>query len=294
MADIEKSTVPETEDGKKTAAEKKADKQQKKEEKRAQRAEQKRQELLAYGRKMRKKQEEKRARYGKNGKRRGRFAFAAPLGFIMSILAVIGAVTVVSAGVQAVRNLTDDTALREEAYYFLQPLTTYNPTPEFSDVNEEDLDELLQAAVWRIINTERIRMLREKDDNTAYELDGNGRLIVAVKEVEDAYHYLFGNDAVLHNRSLEDDDLEYSEKNACYYVPFNFTNSLYQPVIDTIRRNGGDYAVKVAYVSVNDLKVDEHGENIDPTPDMASFSQVYVLRRTDGHFIVTAVGQEAE
>ena len=234
MADIEKSTVPETEDGKKTAAEKKADKQQKKEEKRAQRAEQKRQELLAYGRKMRKKQEEKRARYGKNGKRRGRFAFAAPLGFIMSILAVIGAVTVVSAGVQAVRNLTDDTALREEAYYFLQPLTTYNPTPEFSDVNEEDLDELLQAAVWRIINTERIRMLREKDDNTAYELDGNGRLIVAVKEVEDAYHYLFGNDAVLHNRSLEDDDLEYSEKNACYYVPFNFTNSLYQPVIDTI------------------------------------------------------------
>ena len=52
--------------------------------------------------------------------------------------------------------------------------------------------------------------------------------------------------------------------------------------------------MKVAYVSVNDLKVDGHGNNIDPTPDMASFSQVYVLRKTGGHFIVTAVGQEAQ
>ena len=105
MADTEKRTAAGAEENTEVAATPKADKKQKKEEKRAQRAEQKRQELLAYGRKMRKKREEKCARYGKNGKRRGKFAFAAPLGFVMSILAVIGAVAVVSACVQAVRSL---------------------------------------------------------------------------------------------------------------------------------------------------------------------------------------------
>lgn len=275
------------------ADDKKEQKNIDKSERQAARADKKRKKLLAYAEKMQEKEAERNARFSKKGKRRGRFSWAAPVGFIMSVLSVIGAVALVFGAVNLIKDLTDDTALREEAYDFLLPLMTYNPIPDFDDVNAEDLDELLQAAVWRITEAERVRMLREKDDNTAYSLDGNGRLIVPATEIEASYHYLFGNDAVLHHRSLEDDDLEYSEANACYYVPFNFINSLYQPIIDTVRRSGGEYHVRVAYVSVNDLEVDERGKTIPPTADMASFKQVYVLKRADGHFILTAVGQES-
>ncbi len=254
----------------------------------------KREKLIAYGKKLREKEAERKARVDKNGHRRGRYRWAAPVGFVTTLLAIVGVVAVVATGIGMVRELTDDTALREEITYFLQPLTAYNPIPDFVDVNEEDIDELLRAAVWRITEAERIRMLREKDENTKYELDNNGRLIVPVAEVEASYKALFGEEAVLNNRTLGEDDVEYSETNKTYFVPFNFVTSLHQPVIDTIRRNGNVYHVRIAFVSSADLEVDERGNTIQPTPDMGAFAQIYVLKRVDGQFTVTAVGSEAE
>lgn len=275
-------------------ADKKAEKAKRKADKRAAKEKAKRDKLIAYGRKLREREAEKKARHDKNGQRRGRYRWAAPVGFLMSVLAVVGVVAVIATGVGMVKELTEDTALREEIYYFLQPLTTYNPIPDFDDVNEENIDELLRAAVWRITEAERVRMLKEKDENTNYELDNNGRLIVPAAQVEASYKALFGEDAVLQNRTLGEDDVEYSEGSRSYYVPFNFVSSLHLPVIDTIQRRGNEYQVRVAYVSSADLEVDDRGNTIDPTPDMASFAQIYVLKRIDGNFIVAAVGSEAE
>lgn len=284
LEDVEPVKQPEKKA--KPSAEEKAEKAAAKEKK-------KKDKLIAYGRKLKAREQERNARVSKYGNRRGRYKWAAPVGFIMSLLAVIGVIAVLITGVNMVRELADDTALREEIYYFLQPITTYNPVPEFENINEEDYDELLRAAVWRITEAERVRMLREKDENTAYDLDNNGRLIVPVTEVEASYKYLFGDAAVLNHRTLGEDDVEYSESNTCYYIPFNFISSLHQPVIDTIHRRGNEYQVRVAYVSVNDLEVDERGNTIEPTADMADFTQIFVLSRVDGHFTVTAVGSEA-
>ena len=128
--------------------------------KRAAKKQAKKEKLIAYGKKLREKEAERKARVDKNGQRRGRYRWAAPVGFVTTILAIVGVVAVIATGVGMVRELTDDTALREEISYFLQPLTAYNPIPDFDDVNEEDIDELLRAAVWRITEAERIRMLR--------------------------------------------------------------------------------------------------------------------------------------
>ncbi len=263
-------------------------------EKAAKKQQEKKEKLIAYGKKLKAREAERNARVSKYGNRRGRYKWAAPVGFLMSLFAVLGVVAVVATGVSMVRDLMDDTDLREEMHYFLQPLTTYNPLPEFSDVNEDDYDELLRAALWRITEAERIRMLREKDDTTAYELDNNGRLIVPVAEVEASYKYLFGDGAVLNHRTLGEDDVEYDEATSHYYVPFNFVNSAYQPLIDTIYRTGDEYQVRVAYVPVDALEVDERGNTIEPTPDMAVEAQIFVLKRVDGHFIVTAIGSEAQ
>lgn len=265
----------------------------KKAKKAAAKEKQKKEKLVAYAQKLRAREAERNARVSKYGNRRGRYKWAAPVGFLMSILAIIGVVAIVAVGVNFVHEIADDTKLRDEISYFLKPITTYNPVPEFENVNEADFDELLRAAVWRITEAERVRMLREKDDNTAYELDGNSRLIVSVTEVEDSYRYLFGTDAVLNHRTLGEDDVEYSEANACYYIPFNFINSLYEPVIDTIRRRNGEYWVRIGYVSINNLEVDERGDTIPPTADMADFAQIFVLKRVDGHFTVVSVGSES-
>ncbi len=296
MADWKKveQTPDEASENTATPVAEKTDKKAAREAKRAAKKQAEKEKLIAYGRKLREKEAERKARVDKNGQRRGRYRWAAPVGFLTTILAIVGVVAVIATGVGVVRELVDDTALRDEIGYFLQPLTAYNPIPDFDDVNAEDIDELLRAAVWRITEAERIRMLREKDENTKYELDNNGRLIVPVAEVEASYKVLFGEKAVLNNRTLGEDDVEYSETNKTYFVPFNFVTSLHQPVIDTIHRRGNVYQVRIAFVSSADLEVDERGNTIDPTPDMAAFAQIYVLERVDGQFTVTAVGSEAE
>jgi hypothetical protein len=305
MADWEKveQTLEQDAQGKKKPAsvkeegekpvEKKAEKAAKKAKKTAQKEKKRKEKLIAYGKKMQEKEAEKNARVDKKGRRKGRYNWAAPLGLVMTVFAIIGMIATVSVATDFVKTLTDDTALKQELTYALQPLTTYNPVPSFDETNREEVDELLRAAVWRITDAERIRMLREKDDNTAYELDNNGRLIVPVAEVEASYRYLFGDDAVLKNRTLgEEEDLEYSEGNNCYYVPFTFVNSLHQPVIDTVKNRGGQYHVRVAYVSVNELQVDERGNTLAPTPEMASFAQIFVVKKINGRFVITAVGEE--
>ena len=58
-------------------------------------------------------------RYDKKGRRRGKYAYAAPLGMLISLLSIIGVIAIVVSGIGTVRNATDTTALGEEIYYFL-------------------------------------------------------------------------------------------------------------------------------------------------------------------------------
>ena len=226
-------------------------------------------------------------RYDKKGRRRGKYAYAAPLGLLISLLSIIGVIAIVVSGVGAVRNATDPTELGEEIYYFLEPLLMYSPTP-FEGVSAEQ-DAFLNAAAYRVMQAEQIRMLREGDEICIYPVDDNGRIAVPVEEVTASYQTLFGDDALLTHRSVEDSGLEYSESDACYYVPFETVNTGYRPVIEYIKRRPSAYEVRIGYVPNTDIRLDEHGNEIEPTPDMASHFQIYTLHRhKDGTYHITA------
>ena len=294
MADKKKAErTPQTASAKEAKAAAKAAKAAAKEKK-------KQEKLIAYGRKLKAREAEWNARVSKYGNRRGRYKWAAPVGFVMTLLAAVGAIAICATVVSVWREASKAEPLREEIHYFLQPLTIRNPAPEFESITEADTDTdtLLRAAVWRITEAERIRILREKDENTVYAVDANGRLVIPIAEVEASWAYLYGDDAPLQHRTVVDENedklLEYSEANSCYYVPDNPVLATHQPVIDTITRSGSEYRVRVAYVAEHALEVDEHGDTIPPTADMAdqALTQIFVLKRVKGHLIVTAIGSE--
>lgn len=226
-------------------------------------------------------------RYGKNGKRRGKYAYAAPLGFLISLLAVIGVVALVFTGVTAVRRSTDTTELKGEMYYFLEPVLLYTPTA-FEDVTKTEQDVFLNAAAYRVMQAEQIRMLREKDESCRYAVDDAGRIAVPAEEIKTSYAYLFGPDAPLKHRSLEASGLEYSEADGCYYVPFEVSNSAYVFFIDSIQRKSGKYLVRVGFVPTTDIPLDEHGNDMKPTAEMASHFQTYTLTRTKTGYYISA------
>ncbi|MBE6779152.1 MAG: hypothetical protein E7541_07190 [Ruminococcaceae bacterium] len=234
-------------------------------------------------------------RYSKRGNRRGRYAYAAPLGMCISLLALVGVVALVFAGIGIVDKLTDTSELEHELFHYLEPVMAYTPTP-FEDINTApEQDVFLHAATYRISQQEQVRMLVEKDENTNYAVDDVGRIVVPQAEVEASYAALFGPDAPLTHRSLGEDTVVYSAADACYYVPFDSLNTGYQPALVSFSRNRSEYEVQIAYVSINDIGMDLHGELLEPDPAKATFFQTYVLERTDtGYFIKSCRSEEAE
>lgn len=220
-------------------------------------------------------------RYTAGGRRRGRYRFAAPLGLLVILLTLVGAVSVVYAGVRAIQKSQDDTALRDELYYFVQPLAQYNPSA-FTDVNETKQDALLLAAIWRVTEAESIRLRQDSDAVSAYALDDLGRMLIPVSEIEASYLELFGSGSTIYHHTIGEEGqsftVEFDEAASVYHVP-SMSTSMYVIVLDTVKKKGDSYAVRVGYVLSTNIAIDNHGNEIKPTSDMAEYFQVYTVQR---------------
>ena len=234
-------------------------------------------------------------RYTKHGRRKGRLWYAAPLGFLVLVLAVVGVVSLILTGINAIQKAQDDTELRKELNDFLLPVMQYCPSP-FTAVNDEQQDALLLAAIWRITTAEQVRQYREDDTNSLYPEDEEYRMMIPIEEIEASYRYLYGPDAVPNHHNIEEESqgfaFEYDPDNACYHVPFTTVSANYVPVLDTLKRRKDTVTVRVAYVSNKDVALDDYGNEIPPTPDQATYTQIYTVVKTADGWALTSIAQE--
>ena len=235
-------------------------------------------------------------RVDEHGNRRGKNTYAAAIGSVVSFLSIVGAISIILGGIWWVRQAADTTALKEEFYYFLQPVLAYSPDP-FEDISTVEQDAFLDAAAYRVSIAEQIRMIQEQQKNSSaevtcqYNVDDQGRIAIPVEEIEQSYRTLFGPDAPLTHRSVEANALTYSEADNCYYVPFTSLITGYRPVIETVKRRSSTYTVRVGFVANNDITIDTHGNEVPPTADMAAYFQTYTFTRTndDGYYISACI-----
>ncbi|MCI8553467.1 MAG: hypothetical protein HFJ80_00775 [Clostridiales bacterium] len=238
-------------------------------------------------------------RYGSSGRRRGRRRYAAPLGLLILLLAAVGVVSLVVTGINLILRQNDDTGLRTQIMDFLDPVLLYNPTA-FSDVNETQQDALLQAAVWRVTEKERIRQLRVKDDVNTYSIDELGRMVIPVKTIEESYAVLFGPNARPYHHTVGEPGtsvaLEYDGDNSYYHVPISAiggsSTTLYVPVLDSLSRRGETLTARIGYVPAARIGIDDKGEEIPPTFNMATIVQLYSLQKNGSGWMITAITDE--
>ncbi len=234
-------------------------------------------------------------RYTKHGRRKGRLWYAAPLGFLVLVLAAVGVVSLILTGINAIQKSRDDTALRAELGDFLLPVMQYCPTP-FTNINDEQQDALLLAAIWRVTTAEQVRQYRENDETSLYPEDEEYRLLIPIEEIEASYRHLFGSEALPNHHSIEEDSqgfaFEYDPENACYHVPFTTVSSNYVPVLDTLKQKGDTVTVRVAYVSNQDIAIDDNGNEIPPTADQATYAQLYTVVKTADGWALTSIAKE--
>lgn len=225
-------------------------------------------------------------RTNKKGERRGIHRFAALIGFVMLLLAVVGVVSIVRDTVSLVQYMTDDTALRTELYDYVEPMLMQTPVENFTDINKTKQDAVLLGTFWRIAQDENIRILVEGVEAAVYELDDLGRMIVPMETVLRTWHSLFGQDAQFPYRTVGDPGTlfayEYDEENAVYHIPAASDNIVYTSVVDSLTKKDGLYHLRVGIVPTVDLGYDYKGDVNPATVDKAAYFETYVIERTVG------------
>ena len=212
-------------------------------------------------------------------RRRGRQA----LGLLITILVLVGFVTVLRAGVGLVANLFDDTAQKQEYENKLEGLVLFDPMPFDGIENIDDLT-LREAAVWGCIYN--IQETQGGFDNYNTDPDTEQLLLPSV-EVDAYLARLVGPSFKLTHRSFEMEDMtiEFDESSQCYKIPVTGTVGYYRAVVTRLFKRSGQLHVTVGYIptsSTDDSIINQSSDT--PTKYMD-----YLFERQSGSWYLTGL-----
>ena len=212
-------------------------------------------------------------------RRRGRQA----LGLLITILVLVGFVTVLRAGVGLVANLFDDTAQKQEYEDKLEGLVLFDPMPFDGIENIDDLT-LREAAVWGCIYN--IQETQGGFDNYNTDPDTEQLLLPSV-EVDAYLARLVGPSFKLTHRSFEMEDMtiEFDESSQCYKIPVTGTVGYYRAVVTRLFKRSGQLHVTVGYIPTSSTDDSIINQSLDtPTKYMD-----YLFERQSGSWYLTGL-----
>ena len=212
-------------------------------------------------------------------RRRGRQA----LGLLITILVLVGFVTVLRAGVGAVANLFDDTAQKQEYEDKLEGLVLFDPMPFDGIENIDDLT-LREAAVWGCIYN--IQETQGGFDNYNTDPDTEQLLLPSV-EVDAYLARLVGPSFKLTHRSFEMEDMtiEFDDATQCYKIPVTGTVGYYRAVVTKLFKRSGKLHVTVGYIPTT--STDDSIINV--SSDTPTKYMDYLFERQSGSWYLTGL-----
>ena len=168
------------------------------------------------------------------------------LGLLVAVLVLVGAVTVVRAGVRTVANLFDDTQQRQEYEDKLEGLVLFDPVPFDGIENIDDLT-LREAAVWGCVYS--IQETQGGFDNYNTDPDTEQLLLPSV-DVDAYLAKLVGPSFKMTHKSFEMEDMtvEFDETTQCYKIPVTGSVGTYRATVTRLFKKDGLLHVTVGYI----------------------------------------------
>ena len=212
-------------------------------------------------------------------RRRGRQA----LGLLITVLVLIGAVTVLRGGVKAVAKLFDDTAQKQEYEDKLEGLVLFDPVPFEGIENIDDLT-LREAAVWGCVYS--IQETQGGFDNYNTDPDTEQLLIPSV-DVDAYLAKLVGPSFKMTHKSFEMEDMtiEFDESTQCYKIPVTGTVGSYSAVVTKLFKKGGRLHVTVGYIPTQS----QDDTILNTTSDTPVKYMDYLFSRQSGSWYLTGL-----
>ena len=167
------------------------------------------------------------------------------LGLLITVLVLVGAVTVVRAGVRAVATLFDDTQQKQEYEDKLEGLVLFDPLP-FSGIENIDDLTLREAAVWGCVYS--IQETQGGFDNYNTDPDTEELLLPSV-DVDAYLAKLVGPSFKMTHRTFEMEDMtiEFDDAAQCYKIPVTGSVGSFRAVVTRLFKKGGQLHVTVGY-----------------------------------------------
>ena len=213
-------------------------------------------------------------------RRRGRQA----LGLLITVLVLIGAVTVLRGGVKAVAKLFDDTAQKQEYEDKLEGLVLFDPVPFEGIENIDDLT-LREAAVWGCVYS--IQETQGGFDNYNTDPDTEQLLIPSV-DVDAYLAKLVGPSFKMAHKSFEMEDMtiEFDESTQCYKIPVTGSVGSYRATVTKLFKKGGTLHVTVGYIPTQNSEDSILTAAADDTP--VKYMD-YLFTRQSGSWYLTGL-----
>lgn len=211
-----------------------------------------------------------------NGKSGHKMAF--PIGLIVVVLATIGLITVVVAGVKGVNHFVDKSKNYEEYEKILTPVVLIDPDT-FDDITKAQMSQLMEISLWSLL----------KNDATpnAFASNENG-VSIPKKAVEDKFVELFGSEVTPVHGTIEGYGLDfvYDNTSETYTVPLTGVTPIYTPDVVDVSKKSDVIVLTVACISGNAWEQGENGEMVAPSPD--KYLRI-TLRENDGNLYISSI-----
>ncbi len=211
-----------------------------------------------------------------NSNKKQKWAF--PVGLLVFILAAIGLVTVIVAGVKGIDMAIDKSRRYEEYEKILTPVVLIDPD-SFDDVTKAQMSQLMEISIWSLL----------KNDNAPdnFESNENG-LAIPKSAVEAEFTELFGTEVTPVHGTIEGYgiDFVYDNVSETYTVPLTGVTPIYTPNVVDISKTTDTVVLTVACIAGNAWEQSENGEMVAPSPD--KYIRV-TLRENENNLFISAI-----
>ncbi len=215
-----------------------------------------------------------------NKKSRSKLAF--PIGIIVLILAVVGAVSTVRFAADSIKKMTDDSADKLKYEQMLEPVVMFDPDP-FDDLNQADVSQLLNSAVWALL------MSDEGTEKYPYSEGDVFGIVVPQEDIEKYFVSLFGTEIDIASMHATIDmsayDITYDAALKSYILPITGVESAYTPKVYEIDEKGSSVILSVGYIGSKAwAQVADEGYEA-PEPD--KYMKITLRERSGGMYIAS-------
>mgnify|MGYP003292369765 CR=1 FL=1 len=211
-------------------------------------------------------------------KNKGGHKWAFPIGLLVVLLAAIGFVTVVMAGVNGINTAVEKTKRYEEYEKILTPVVLIDPDT-FDDITKADMSQLMEISLWSLLKSDIAP--------DTFESNESG-LSIPKDAVEKEFVELFGTEITPAHGTIEGYGIDFTYDSATekYTVPLTGVTPIYTPDVVDVSKTTDTVVLTVACLSGDAWEQGENGEMVAPTPD--KYIKI-TLRENNENLFISAI-----